>query len=63
MTHSKEILRPARYELISTEGISFGSFSDLQRATEYRDALLRLRGLTCDIKDNEVTSLDADGGK
>ena len=51
LSFSREILSPARYVLESPLGISYGSFSQEERAIEYKDALWRLRGLTCIVVD------------
>lgn len=48
------MIKSARYELKNPNGFSFGSFSQYERAVEYRDALWRLRGLHCVVVDNGV---------
>lgn len=50
LSYSREGKCEARYKLISDNGISFGSFNQLERAIHYRDALWRLRGLKCTIQ-------------
>lgn len=43
----------ARYVLLGPLDRSYGSFNQLDRAIEYKDALWRLRGLSCEIKDTQ----------
>lgn len=50
---SKETLAPARYVLETEIGTSCGSFNELERANEYSQSLLRLRGVKTTVVDTQ----------